>query len=139
MSEFDWAGLWIGTANAFKEYRPDRAGPAMEERDQAAASYLRERIEAAFVPVSAAKALMDEKHKQAAEAKLWFTKAQEWREIAARAEAAEAENAKLREALRELRSYGCPVCNGDCGSANPPVISCPMQSISAALRGEHDK
>lgn len=32
---FDWAGLWIATANAFKEYRPDRAGPAMEERDQA--------------------------------------------------------------------------------------------------------
>lgn len=60
-------------------------------------------------------------------------------EATARAEADEARVKALEAALRELRSYGCPVCNGDCGSANPPVISCPMQSISATLGGEHDK
>lgn len=39
----------------------------------------------------------------------------------------------LFEALRTLRDFGCPVCSGDCGSANPPVASCPMQIASAAL------
>jgi hypothetical protein len=46
---------------------------------------------------------------------------------------------ELYEALEALRSYGCPVCQGDCGSANPPVVSCPTQQASAALakaRGE---
>ena len=75
--------------------------------DQVAADYLRTRIEAAFVPVSAAKALMDEKHKEAAEAKLWFEKAQEWRgeltAASARAEAAEARVKVLEEALATER------------------------------------
>lgn len=39
----------------------------------------------------------------------------------------------LLEALVTLRGFGCPACNGDCGSANPPVISCPMQIASAAI------
>jgi hypothetical protein len=46
---------------------------------------------------------------------------------------------ELYEALGYLRDYGCPVCSGDCGSANPPVTACPMQKVSAALakaRGE---
>jgi len=41
---------------------------------------------------------------------------------------------RLVEALKVMRSYGCPVCNGDCGSANPPVMSCPMLMIDAALK-----
>lgn len=47
--------------------------------------------------------------------------------------AAEARNAKLVEALTTMRDYGCPVCGGDCASANPPVTFCPMQIVSAAL------
>lgn len=46
---------------------------------------------------------------------------------------------ELYEALVALRGYGCPVCNGDCASANPTVVGCPMQQASAALakaRGE---
>lgn len=45
----------------------------------------------------------------------------------------------MHDALVMVQSYGCPVCNGDCGSANPPVMTCPMQTIHAALakaRGE---
>jgi len=40
---------------------------------------------------------------------------------------------ELVKALETLRDYGCPVCHGDCGSANPPVNSCPMQMAEAAL------
>ncbi|MGE8141786.1 hypothetical protein ACQKOE_07410 [Novosphingobium sp. NPDC080210] len=40
----------------------------------------------------------------------------------------------LAHTLRQMRSYGCPVCNGDCGSANPPVISCPMSQCDEVLR-----
>ena len=40
----------------------------------------------------------------------------------------------LAVALGEMQSYGCPVCNGDCGSANPPVMSCPMSQCAEALR-----
>ncbi len=39
----------------------------------------------------------------------------------------------LLAALIALRDFGCPACSGDCGSANPPVISCPMQQASAAI------
>jgi Lar family restriction alleviation protein len=41
--------------------------------------------------------------------------------------------AVLEKALRDLCSYGCPACSGDCGSANPPTINCPMQRARAAL------
>lgn len=40
---------------------------------------------------------------------------------------------KLAEALELFQGYGCPVCSGDCGSANPPVYSCPMIAAHAAL------
>jgi len=47
---------------------------------------------------------------------------------------------RAMEALREAREvidafcgYGCPVCHGDCASANPPVSLCPMQQAGAAL------
>lgn len=43
----------------------------------------------------------------------------------------------LLEALKSFQSYGCPVCAGDCASANPPVHSCPMQmAYSAIARAE---
>lgn len=41
---------------------------------------------------------------------------------------------RLREALRTMRDYGCPVCSGDCASANPPVNQCPMQMMTAAIK-----
>ena len=85
------------------------------------------RIVAAFVPVEVAKALMDEKHKEAAEAKLWFEKAQEWRgeltAASARAEAAEAENARLGEALQ-------------CIAKLPASIA--QSTARQALGGEHE-
>jgi hypothetical protein len=47
---------------------------------------------------------------------------------------------RAMEALREAREvidafcgYGCPVCHGDCASANPPISLCPMQQAGAAL------
>lgn len=40
---------------------------------------------------------------------------------------------ELLEELETLRDFGCPHCSGDCGSANPPVINCPMQQASAAI------
>ncbi len=42
-------------------------------------------------------------------------------------------NDALVEALKTIRSFGCPVCSGDCGSANPPVAGCPMQMMGAAI------
>ena len=39
----------------------------------------------------------------------------------------------LRAALERARDEGCPICNGDCGSANSPVYDCSMQVINAAL------
>jgi hypothetical protein len=41
--------------------------------------------------------------------------------------------AELKAALNNLMIYGCPACNGDCSSANPPVIGCPMEAARAAL------
>jgi hypothetical protein len=38
-----------------------------------------------------------------------------------------------RRAIEMQRSYGCGRCNGDCGSANPPVLACPMQVAHEAL------
>jgi hypothetical protein len=39
----------------------------------------------------------------------------------------------LAAALKDVQSRGCPICSGDCGAANPPVYSCPMHIIDAAL------
>ncbi len=43
--------------------------------------------------------------------------------------------AKMRDAVSLFRSFGCPLCSGDCGSANPPVYVCPMQVAEEALKG----
>jgi hypothetical protein len=45
----------------------------------------------------------------------------------------EADLVEAKKALVMLRDFGCPVCSGDCGSANPPVMNCPMQAVSATL------
>lgn len=71
-----------------------------------------------------------EKMKERAEAKLWFERAQEWR---AELTALQAMCETLAGALDAMRSYGCPVCNGDCSGANPPVIFCPMTQCHEAL------
>lgn len=48
------------------------------------------------------------------------------------------ERAALVGALDYFVSFGCPVCHGDCASANPPTgWSCPMQRAYAALHSEH--
>ncbi|SCY68759.1 hypothetical protein SAMN05660666_02474 [Novosphingobium aromaticivorans] len=44
-----------------------------------------------------------------------------------------ADHRALVEALEVFRSFGCPVCNGDCSGANPPVMTCPMQMSWKAL------
>lgn len=54
-------------------------------------------------------------------------------ERAAAPSTAAGEREKLREALLIFQNHGCPMCGGDCGSANPPVSSCPMQEARAAL------
>lgn len=41
-------------------------------------------------------------------------------------EKAESKVADLSAALAVFQSYGCPICNGDCAGANPPVMCCPM-------------
>ena len=46
--------------------------------------------------------------------------------------------AELEAALNNLMIYGCPACNGDCSSANPPVIGCPMEAARAAYLGEKE-
>lgn len=40
-----------------------------------------------------------------------------------------------RELLLEVWG-GCPVCSGDCGSANPPVMFCPTSRYLAMLDAE---
>lgn len=40
----------------------------------------------------------------------------------------------MLNALKVIQSYGCPVCSGDCGSANPPVMNCPMKTVNTAIR-----
>ena len=50
-----------------------------------------------------------------------------------RADATEAHAVELTVAVETAQSFGCPVCQGDCSSANPPVTNCPMQQYSAAL------
>jgi len=50
--------------------------------------------------------------------------------------AAEARNEIARKALEFIQSFGCPVCGGDCSSANPPMHGCPMDEISRALRSQ---
>ena len=32
----------------------------------------------------------------------------------------------VQAALAEKPDEGCPLCNGDCSAANPPVMNCPM-------------
>lgn len=49
-----------------------------------------------------------------------------------------ADVARLREALTLFQSFGCPACGGDCGSANPPVTSCPMGIAHQALAAIKD-
>jgi hypothetical protein len=40
---------------------------------------------------------------------------------------------EMVEALRRWMHTGCPNCSGDCGSANPPVMSCIMVETSRLL------
>ena len=40
---------------------------------------------------------------------------------------------ELVEALRRWMHTGCPNCSGDCGSANPPVMSCIRVETSRLL------
>lgn len=41
----------------------------------------------------------------------------------------------LERALGLYTCHPCPVCNGDCGSANPPVLNCPTQAALNAFGG----
>ena len=83
---FDWAGLWQGACQAW-DHRPPFVPTS--EGDQYAAAYLRTRIEAAFVPVDHYAAVISD-HDELLQCEI------------ARAEAAEAENAKLLRTLEEI-------------------------------------
>lgn len=48
---------------------------------------------------------------------------------------AEAQLAEARKALDLFEHYGCPICHGDCSSANPPVDCCPMEASRRAREG----
>ncbi len=37
---------------------------------------------------------------------------------------------------RPLPESGCPICNGDCAGANPPVLDCPMLSARSTKQRE---
>lgn len=39
----------------------------------------------------------------------------------------------LESIVSDFQQYGCPICNGDCGSANPPIYNCPMSNAHGAL------
>ncbi len=41
----------------------------------------------------------------------------------------------MEKALGLYTCHPCPVCNGDCGSANPPVLNCPTQAALNAFGG----
>jgi hypothetical protein len=43
---------------------------------------------------------------------------------------------RLQAALRLYYEAPCPICSGDCGSANPPVIGCPVLEARRALGGD---
>ena len=55
-----------------------------------------------------------------------------WLPIGLAREAA-SEIERLRAALRLFYEAPCPICGGDCASANPPVIGCPMIEARKAL------
>jgi hypothetical protein len=57
-------------------------------------------------------------------------------DLATRLEEALLKVERLRAALQEFYPGSCPVCSGDCGSANPPVINCPMLMARDALEGK---
>lgn len=41
---------------------------------------------------------------------------------------------ELVTALHGFVLAGCPVCNGDCASASPPVSGCPVRRSNEAVR-----
>ena len=41
----------------------------------------------------------------------------------------------MEKALGLYTCHPCPVCSGDCGSANPPVLNCPTQAALNAFGG----
>lgn len=86
-TDFDYGVLWLGAADKFKNYTPHNA--PMDDCDQAAAAYLRQQIEAAFV-----ERVYHDVYAQISDENI--------RHMEARAEAAEAEVARLKEALREI-------------------------------------
>ena len=62
-----------------------------------------------------------------------------WNDLAEENARLREENAALRLALAMFRECGCPICGGDCGSANPPIAFCPMRVATAAIGETHDQ
>jgi hypothetical protein len=112
---FDYTELFKGAFAAMREETPgNRIAPA--------AAYLRTRIEAAFVPLSAyyrATNIRDEAVCQAT----------------ARAEAAEAENARLILHVEILEEA---LIDHNCGSPACICVGC-IEKRDAALGGEHER
>lgn len=40
---------------------------------------------------------------------------------------------ELAKNLDYWTNFGCPICGGDCSSANPPMIVCPIRDATEAL------
>ena len=114
MTAFDWAGLWAEACEAYDTADAKRAICA--DRDEAATAYIRERIEAAFVPVEQWDDLK-RLHAENCEAYDRACVEREWlrekagpytghcitcAEATARAEEAEARNKVLEEALNAI-------------------------------------
>src|SRR5690606_27710599 len=60
-------------------------------------------------------------------AKYWNSRA------ALQSQAREDAFGRLIEALKSYMHFGCPVCSGDCHSANPPVRGCPVREAQEAI------
>ena len=51
----------------------------------------------------------------------------------------QADGDKLADGVRAAIEFGCPVCGGDCASANPPVSACPIRDWTQALTEWKDR
>ena len=131
MTAFDWAGLWAEACEAYDTVDAKRAICA--ERDEAASAYLRERIEAAFVPVETYHRDTGIRDVVAIEA-------------TARAEAAEARNKVLEEALRPIAEWAdearlmIETITSAGGDVHPIILQIAARGEPArqALGGEHE-
>lgn len=69
-----------------------------------------------------------EQHEEAGAVTAWNTRASD-PVIERQAKAID----EARKLIGAVIQWGCPVCSGDCASANPPVSACPMRDYVQTL------